>query len=38
MNTIKAGLVQMACTPDKAANIQKSINEIKNVLQQEQNW
>jgi N-carbamoylputrescine amidase len=29
MNTIKAGLVQMACTPDKAANIQKSINEIK---------
>jgi N-carbamoylputrescine amidase len=29
MNTIKAGLVQMACTADKAANIQKSINEIK---------
>jgi N-carbamoylputrescine amidase len=29
MNTIKAGLVQMACTPDKDANIQKSINEIK---------
>jgi N-carbamoylputrescine amidase len=29
MNTIKAGLVQMACTPDKAGNIQKSINEIK---------
>jgi N-carbamoylputrescine amidase len=29
MNTIKAGLVQMACTPYKAANIQKSINEIK---------
>jgi len=29
MNTIKAGLVQMKCTPDKAANIQKSIGEIK---------
>jgi N-carbamoylputrescine amidase len=28
MNTIKAGLVQMACTPNKAANIQKSIVEI----------
>ena len=28
MNRIKAGLVQMACTPDKAANIQKSIGEI----------
>ncbi|KAF0237449.1 MAG: N-carbamoylputrescine [Prolixibacteraceae bacterium] len=29
MNTIKAGLVQMACTTNKAANIQKSIGEIK---------
>jgi N-carbamoylputrescine amidase len=29
MNTIKAGLVQMACTPNKAVNIQKSIGEIK---------
>jgi len=29
MNTIKAGLVQMACTADKAANIRKSIDEIK---------
>jgi N-carbamoylputrescine amidase len=29
MNTIKAGLVQMSCKSDKAANIQKSINEIK---------
>ena len=29
MNTLKAGLVQMKCTPDKAANIQKSIVEIK---------
>jgi N-carbamoylputrescine amidase len=28
MNTIKAGLVQMACTPDKAANIRKSVEEI----------
>ena len=28
MNTIKTGLVQMACTQDKAANIQKSIVEI----------
>ena len=29
MKTIKAGLVQMACTPDKATNIQKSVNEIR---------
>jgi len=29
MNTIKAGLVQMACSPDKAVNIKKSIGEIK---------
>jgi N-carbamoylputrescine amidase len=29
MNTIKTGLVQMACTADKAGNIQKSIEEIK---------
>jgi len=29
MNTLKAGLVQMACTTDKAANIKKSIGEIK---------
>jgi N-carbamoylputrescine amidase len=28
MNTIKAGLVQMACTSDIAANIKKSINGI----------
>jgi N-carbamoylputrescine amidase len=29
MDTIKAGLVQMACTQNEAANIQKSIGEIK---------
>jgi N-carbamoylputrescine amidase len=29
MNTIKAGMVQMACTPDKAPNIRKSVEEIK---------
>lgn len=29
MNTIKAGLVQITCTADKAANIRKSIDEIK---------
>jgi N-carbamoylputrescine amidase len=29
MNTIKVGLVQMSCTADKTANIQKSISEIR---------
>jgi N-carbamoylputrescine amidase len=29
MNTIKVGLIQLACTSDKAANIRKSIEEIK---------
>lgn len=29
MNTIRVGLVQMSCTADKAANIQKSVSEIR---------
>jgi N-carbamoylputrescine amidase len=29
MNTIKVGLVQMSCTADKTANIQKSVSEIR---------
>jgi N-carbamoylputrescine amidase len=29
MNTIKVGLVQMSCATDKAANIQKSVSEIR---------
>ena len=29
MNTIKVGLIQLACTSDKADNIRKSIDEIK---------